>query len=166
MTAITAYGVPLYPITSFKFFGIFILELDNDWIVVVHKLQQARQKWSCLSRMLSREGADDQTLGIIYVVVVTAVLLYRLDMWVLTLRTGRLLGIFHHRVSRMMTGQQPQRGRGGGWVYPRWRKRWQMWVYRRWIPRTHAARTQLHSSLQPVLVWTCVWQRRGALVHG
>ena len=30
----------------------------------------------------------------------------------------RVLGGFHHRVVRRLTGRQPQKGRYGGWVYP------------------------------------------------
>ena len=30
----------------------------------------------------------------------------------------RVLGGFHHRVARRLTGRQPCIGRDGGWVYP------------------------------------------------
>ena len=50
--------------------------------------------------MLSREGADSGTLGIIYVAVVQAVLLYRLEMWVMTPHIGRVLVGLIHRLTR------------------------------------------------------------------
>ena len=43
---------------------------DNDWPEVVNNLQRAQQKWAQLYRVLGREGADDWTLRIIYVVLV------------------------------------------------------------------------------------------------
>ena len=49
--------------------------------------------------------------------VVQAVMLYRLETWVMTPRIGRVLGGFHHRVARRLTGQHPRRGQDGGWVY-------------------------------------------------
>ena len=68
--------------------------------------------------MLSREGVDARTLGRIFVAVVQEVIIYRSDMWLMTPRIGRVLGGFHHRVARRMTGRQPRRGRCGTWVYP------------------------------------------------
>ena len=40
--AITAYGVPLAPVTSFKYLGRFIVAEDDNWPVVVHNLWRAR----------------------------------------------------------------------------------------------------------------------------
>ena len=31
---------------------------------------------------------------------------------------GRLLGGFHHKVARRLTGRQPRLGRDGLWIYP------------------------------------------------
>ena len=68
--------------------------------------------------MLGREGADGRTLGRIYVEVVQDVLLYGSETWVMTLRIGRLLVGFHHRVYRKMTRHKPRIGRYGEWMYP------------------------------------------------
>ena len=38
--AITAYGTPLSPVTSFNYLGIFLLAADDDWPAVVHNLQR------------------------------------------------------------------------------------------------------------------------------
>ena len=46
------------------------------------------------------------------------VLIYGSDTWVLTPHMQRVLGGFHHRVARRLTGRQPRKGRDGGWVYP------------------------------------------------
>ena len=54
-TATTVYGITLTPVTSFKYLGIFLLELDDDWTLVVHNLHRAYQKWAQLSRVLNRE---------------------------------------------------------------------------------------------------------------
>ena len=45
-------------------------------------------------------------------------MLYRLERWVVNTRIGRLLGRFHHRVDRSITGMQPRQGRDGVWIYP------------------------------------------------
>ena len=101
---ITAYGVPLSQIVYFKYLGRVLAAEDDNWPVVVRNLRHARQKWARLSWVLSREEVDSRTLGHIYLVVVQSVLLYGSKKWVLTPRIQRVLGGFHHRVARMLTG--------------------------------------------------------------
>ena len=76
-----------------------------------------RRKWARLTRVLGREGEDARTSVYIYLEVFQYVMLYGLEMWIMTPRIGRLLGGFHNRVSCRMVGRQPQRVRGEGWVY-------------------------------------------------
>ena len=85
---------------------------------MVRNLRRTRQKWAWLTRILSREGADDRTLGQINLAVVQPVLLYGSDTWFLMPRMKRVLGGFHHRLACIMTGRQLRKGRDGGWVYP------------------------------------------------
>ena len=115
---ITSYGIPLTPVTSSKYLGRVLSAADNDWPEVVHKLWRARQKWARLYLVLIREGADAQTLGRIYVVVVQAVVLYRSEKWVMTPHIGRFGDRLDQRVAHRLTGRQPRRGRDSGWVYP------------------------------------------------
>ena len=116
--SLTEYGYPLSQVTSFKYLGIVLAAEENDWPAVVRNLRRARQKWARLTQVLSREVADAKTSGQIYLVVVQSVLLYGSETWVLIPRMDRVLGGFHHRVARRLTGWQPWKGRGGGWVYP------------------------------------------------
>ena len=108
---------PLLPCRLLKYLGRVLAAEDDNWPVVVHNLQRARQKWAQLSRVLIREGADDRTSGQINLAVVQSVLIYGSETWVLKPRMQRVLGGFHHRVARRMTGQQPRKVQDGGWVY-------------------------------------------------
>ena len=119
--AITVYGIPLYPFTSFKYIGKILMAEDNDWPAVFSNLRKARRKWAIMTRVLGREGEYDWTLGQIYLVVVQSVFLYGSETWFMTPIIGRVLGRFHQRVARRMTGWQPQQGRDSVWVYPCWR---------------------------------------------
>ena len=74
---ITAYGIPLAPVTSFKYLGIILLDADDNWPEMVSNLQRACRKWVRLTRVLSREGVDAWTSGQIYLAVVQSVMLYR-----------------------------------------------------------------------------------------
>ena len=86
--------------------------------MVVHNLWREQQKWVRLFRVFIRKGYITQTLGNIYVAVVQVVIIYRSETWVMTPRIRRVMGGLHHRVIHRLTGRQPKRGRGGGWVYP------------------------------------------------
>ena len=113
-TAISAYGIPLAPISSFKYIVRVLLAEYEDLAAVLHNLRRAQKKWARLTRVLGREGEDARTSGIFYVEVVQVVLLYGLKTWLMSPRIGRTLGGFHHRVSRRMTRRKPRRGLENG----------------------------------------------------
>ena len=115
---ITAYGVPLSQVTSFKYLGRVLAKEDGNCPEVVRNLWRARQKWLWLTHVLIEEGADDRKSEHIYLLLVQSVLLYGSEKWVMTPHMQRVLGVFHHRVARRLTGKQPRKGREGGWVYP------------------------------------------------
>ena len=54
------------------------MALDDDWPVVIHNLSNALKKWVWLLQVMVREGVDAQTLRMLYVTVVQAVLLHGL----------------------------------------------------------------------------------------
>ena len=74
--ATTYYETPLTLVTSFKYLGIVLSEVDENWPAVVRNLWKVRRKKVGLTRVMRREGADDQTLSQIYLAVVQSVMLY------------------------------------------------------------------------------------------
>ena len=104
---ITAYCILLEPFTSLKYLGRVIFSEDDEWASVVRNIWISRQKWAQLTRVLSREGADERTSGHIYLAVVQSFMLYGSETWVVTYCIGRVLGRLHHRVTRRLTGRQP-----------------------------------------------------------
>ena len=116
--AITAYGIPLTPVTSFKYLGRLLLAEDGGFPEVVRNIWRACQKWERLTRVLSRYGADARTLGQIYLEVLQSFMLCGSDIWVMTLHIERVLVGFHHRAACRLMGGQFWRGRYGVWVYP------------------------------------------------
>ena len=57
-------------------------------------------------------------VGDIFKVVVQALLLFGLEMWVMTPRTGWALGGFHYRMAQIITGRQPCQISNSSWEYP------------------------------------------------
>ena len=159
--AIKDYGIPLVPVTSYKYLGRVLLAVDDNWPAVVNNFSIECKEWVRLNRVLSRNGVNDRTLIHIYLAVVQSVILYGSETWVITLHIGRILCGFHHRAARRLTGRQPWRVRDGIWVYPHWRTWWRRQDCRRWRPKYPTSRTQLNSLLQPGPLWTCVWWRSG-----
>ena len=108
---VTAYRIPRALFTSFRYLGIVLSVSDDTCPGVIHNLRRVWQKWAWLYRVLISQGTDAQTSGRIYVTAVHSVMLYGLDMWVITLCIGRVWEGFCHRVDRRLTGRQPRRGR-------------------------------------------------------
>ena len=104
---IIAYGVLLEPINSLKYLGRVLFSEDDEWASVVRNIWISRQKWAQLTRVLSREGADERTSGHIYLAVVQSFMLYGSETWVVTYCIGGVLGRLHHRVTQRLTGRQP-----------------------------------------------------------
>ena len=76
-----------------------------------------RQKLALLTCVLGREVTGYRMLGMFYVSVVQAVLLYGSDMWVRSPRIGSNLGLFHQRMAHILMGQKPRMGLDGMWLY-------------------------------------------------
>ena len=84
--------------------------IDNFW--------RSRKIWSCLDRILGREGVGTRKSGHFYVAVVQAIILFRLEMLEVTPCIKRILGGFHNRVERRISGNIPRRQAEGKWEYP------------------------------------------------
>ena len=90
----------------------------NDWLAVAGNLSKAWKSYVRLSRILFQEGADERVPGNFFKVVVQSVLLFRAEMWVLTLRMELALESFQHSNAHRITRLQPRRRGDGRWTYP------------------------------------------------
>ena len=98
---------------NFKYFGWFLSAADDDWTVVVHTLRKAQKKWARLLRVLVRKGSDGHASGLLYVVLVQAVLMYESEMWVIYPRIRRKLDGFHYRAVHRLMGQHTRKKKCG-----------------------------------------------------
>ena len=92
--AFEAYGEPIQNISTFRYLGRVLTTGDDDWLTVVCNLGKARKSWGRLSRVMIREGVDPKVSGIFYKAVAQAVLLFRVETWVLNPRMERALESF------------------------------------------------------------------------
>ena len=91
-----AYRRPLLTVTEFKYLGWFLTAYDDEWQEVVANIQKSLIRWSSFFRILGWERSDPRTSGTFYKAVVQVTLLFVSETWVVTPRTGRILGGFHH----------------------------------------------------------------------
>ena len=113
-----AYGRPLAKVTLFKYLGRVLTAADDNWPEVVGNLWKAWKSWEQMVRIVVREGAIPWVLGVFFKAVVQKVLLFGSEMWVMTPHMGRVLGSFHHRADRRITGRQPKQQGDRVWDYP------------------------------------------------
>ena len=102
-----AYGQPMDMVMPFNYLGRILTMMDYYWKEVIVNLQKELRNWSCLSRILGCEGADDRMSGRLYLSIVQVILLFGTDTWVVNHCIGRLLGGFHHGVVWRIADKQP-----------------------------------------------------------
>jgi hypothetical protein len=94
---------PLERVTKFRYLGRILSQDDHDLSACVRNIQRAKEKWATVSRVLKREGASKKSFARFYLVIVSTVLLYGSDTWVVTRRMEEVLTSFHDRCLRHIT---------------------------------------------------------------
>jgi hypothetical protein len=89
-------------VTKFRYLGRILSQDDHDLSACVRNLQRARVIWAAVSKVLKREGAS-KSFARFYPVIVSTVLLYGSDTWVVTKRMETLLTSFHNQCARHIT---------------------------------------------------------------
>ena len=105
-------------VNSFKYLRQVLTAVGDDWPVVMGNLKKERKSWSWLTRTLGREGRNLRVSGMFFKAVVQAVLIFGSETWVMTPRMGHALGSFQNVFAWQITGRQPRRREGEGWIYP------------------------------------------------
>jgi hypothetical protein len=90
-------------VTKFRYLGRILSQDDHDLSACVRNIQRAKAKWAAVSRVLKREGASKKSFARFYLVIVSTVLLYGSDTWVVNRRMEELFTSFHNRCLRHIT---------------------------------------------------------------
>ena len=151
---------------SFKHLGGVILAADDDWTEVVQNLAKAQTVWQRMSRILSREGESPRVYGFFFKAVFQSVLLFSAEMWVVTPRMGRFLGVSKTSCCGNWWGGFYRRGwtESGSITWRRWQ--YQRQGLSRWKPKFDEVRIWLCSILWRNWFWNYVGRRRGRRGHG
>jgi hypothetical protein len=112
-------GVPIENVKEFLYLGRTVEENDDDEPAIQRNLKRAREKWSKIGRILSREGANPRTMATFYKAIVQSTLLYGAESWTLTKRMMKNLRSFHQRCARHITGRNIRQDiETGEWICP------------------------------------------------
>ena len=88
------YGEPLETVILFKYIGRVLTAGDNNWPAVASNLRKNRKSWTRMTRILGWEGKNRGYLDCIFRWSSRQCCFFGSEMWVLTPRTERALGIF------------------------------------------------------------------------
>jgi len=113
-----AGNTTLAQVPHFKYLGHWMSGDDSDTMAVSQNILKARVRWGQLSRLLTRQGASRQIMGLFYKATVQAVLLYGAETWTLTQPLLRLLRSFHHRCARYLSRMVNTQNEDGTWTPP------------------------------------------------
>jgi hypothetical protein len=107
-------------VPEFKYLGRVITRDDSDLAACLRNVGRARAKWGEIGRVLRRDGASAHTTSRFYMVIVTAVLLFGSETWVVTRRIADMLTTFHNKCARIIgrTYIRPKTGAPTEWIYP------------------------------------------------
>ena len=116
-------GAPIARVENFTYLGQVVTSTDDDLQACLRNLAKAKAKWGALSRLLIKDGASCAYKSRIYLVVVSTVLLYGVETWVLSNQIRHVLQAFHHSCAQSITRTFIRRvsdGEGGEdfWTYP------------------------------------------------
>jgi hypothetical protein len=105
LTAPTFYveGAAVERVTKFRYLGRILSQDDYDVSACDRNIQRAKAKWAAVSKVLKREGASKKSFARFYLVIVSTVLQYGSDTWVITRRMETLLNSLHYRCLRHIT---------------------------------------------------------------
>merc|ERR1711966_106599 len=109
---------PLARGQTFKYLGRIIAYDGSDVPAARRQLARARAVWGRLSKVIAKESVPAPVAGMFYQAVVTAVLLYGSESWVLPEAQLCALEGFHVECARRLTGLRPRKVKGK-WVYPK-----------------------------------------------
>ena len=74
--ALTTYIRPRTSVSPFKYLVGVLLDSDDNCTTLIRNLRRASKIWERLFQVFVWEGEDERTLGMFYIVVIQAVLIY------------------------------------------------------------------------------------------
>jgi len=83
-------------VPNFKYLGRWLQYNDDDHLVTLKNLYNAKNKWGQLCCFLARHHAPVKTMAKFYLASIQAILLYGSETWTLTQQQLQLLETFHH----------------------------------------------------------------------
>ena len=103
---------PLEAKTAFPYFRITVTYNNSDLVELYSNLRKSHRRWGVLAKVLGKMGARVKSRFMMYKAVVLTFLLYGRKRWVVTDAKMTVLGGFHHRIVRQITGITARKSNG------------------------------------------------------
>ena len=88
---------------------------NSKWEALYSNLRRSNQIWGMVANVLGKTGFLIKSRVMMYKVLVQAFLLYGSEICVVMDTIMMILGGFHHRIERRISGMTLRRGNGGEW---------------------------------------------------
>ena len=82
--AFHTHGKSMVAVSEFHYLRRLLAATDDDWPAVAGNIRKLRMRWGRLARVMGREGSDPKVSRSFYTAVTQQVLLFGVEMWVLT----------------------------------------------------------------------------------
>ena len=89
-------GMEIEQVESFTYLGCQLSSADDNFQVCLRDLSKAKKKWGVLCRVLKQDEASMAYKGCTYLIVVSTVLLYGAETWVINAWIQQVLEAFHN----------------------------------------------------------------------
>ena len=89
-------GMEIEQVDSFTYLGCELSSADENFQVCLRDLSKAKNKWGVLSRVLKQDEASMAYKSCTYLIVVSTVLLYGAETWVINAWIQHVLEAFHN----------------------------------------------------------------------
>ena len=96
-------------VETFSYLGRTLYQIDDDWPSVRRNIMCARLVWGVLGTLIWMEGEYPRVAAMFYRSVVQGILLYGLDMWVLSSAMQKKVEGSHTSFLRHITGKRAWR---------------------------------------------------------
>ena len=100
---------PLDQDTSFPYLGHTVVYNNSNWEALYQNLWKACRQWEMVGKVVKKMRATVQVGGMLYKEVIKSVLLYGINSWVVMGDILKVIEVFHHQLSRSITGMMEQR---------------------------------------------------------
>ena len=118
--SLSIYNTKIERVKGFLYLGRWIQNNDDETDCIDLQLKTTRKRWFRIAKLLKRTGANAKIMGTFYKTIISTILLYGSESWVINKTNLLKLQAFHHKCARQMCGNNIKYNPENDlWTYPK-----------------------------------------------